>query len=52
MIIQTSLENTGFSYFSDTGLIHQSPVKSEKIPVLVAAGFGVKLMCTGMLNFA
>lgn len=56
MIIQTSLANMGFSYFSDTGLIHQNAVKSEKVPILIAVGFGVKLMCTGTssytLNFA
>ncbi|KAF4801758.1 group 10 secretory phospholipase A2-like protein [Turdus rufiventris] len=36
----------------DTVLIHQSPVKSEKIPILSAVGFGVKPLCTGSLNFA
>lgn len=44
VIIQTSLANMGFSYFSDTGLIHQSPVKSEKVPILVAVRFGVNLV--------
>lgn len=34
----------GFSYFSDTELIHQSPVKSEKVPILVAVSFGVNLV--------
>lgn len=38
----------GSSYLSDTGLIQQSPVKSGKIPVLFAVGFGAKPMCTGM----
>lgn len=38
----------GSSYLSDTGLTQQSPVKSERIPLLIATGFGAKPMYTGM----
>ncbi|XP_017587138.1 PREDICTED: group 10 secretory phospholipase A2 [Corvus brachyrhynchos] len=35
-------DKTDWCCHSDTGFIHQSPVKSEKVPILVAVGFGVK----------